>query len=101
MSDDNETAAYASGRGDQYEEDCGIVRLLFEELDDVDVLRDGRINTTRVREMLSHFDLPRPAECSCSDRLRSECDSVGCVADRINTERERMIAAVATQENKA
>ena len=50
------TAAYAEGRGDQYEDDCAAVRRLLEELDDADELSGGRINTTRVREMLAHFE---------------------------------------------
>ena len=56
------TEAYAEGRGDQFEDDCAIVRDLFDELNDVDVLKDGFINTTRVREVLSHFDVPAPVE---------------------------------------
>jgi hypothetical protein len=92
---DKETHAYAEGRGDQYEDDCTIVRLLFENLDDADVMTDGRINTTRVRELLSHFDLPAEVECSGIGCTRAECDAMGCTADRINTQREQQVAEVA------
>ncbi len=90
---DAETAAYAEGRGDQFEDDCAVVRLLFENLDDVDLMGNGFINTTRVRELLAHFDVPRPVECSGLGCSRPECDSMGCTADRINTAREQQIAA--------
>ena len=97
---DAETAAYAEGRGDQYEDDCAVVRLLFENLDDVDVMGDGFINTTRVRELLAHFDVPRPVECSGFECSRPECDSMGCTADHINTAREQPIAAATGESHE-
>lgn len=86
-----ETSAYAEGRGDQFEDDCAVVRLLFDNMNDVDVMSDGRINTTRVRELLSHFDIPNEVECVGFQCGRPECDSLGCTADRINTAREQRI----------
>lgn len=95
----DETKAYAEGRGDQFADDCAVVRLLFDNLNDVDVMEDGRINTTRVRELLSHFDVPAPVECSGLECTRAECSALGCLADRINTEREKAIdAAIAKGE---
>jgi len=88
-----QTEAYAEGRGDQFEDDCAVVRLLFDNLNDVDVMNDGFINTTRVRELLAHFDIPQPVECSDLGCNRPECDSWGCTADRISTEREKRIDA--------
>jgi len=47
---------YEEGRGDEYENDCAVIALLRSELDDADAVGDGRINTTRVRELLTHFE---------------------------------------------
>jgi hypothetical protein len=59
---DGLTEAYAEGRSDQFADDCAVVRLLLENCDDADAESDGRMNTTRIRELLSHFDaLPRIA----------------------------------------
>lgn len=92
---DEATRAYSDGRGDQYEDDCEQLRLLFENLDDADVYTGGFINTTRVRELLTHFDLPRSVECSGLGCTRPECDSMGCTADRIETARDERIESVA------
>jgi hypothetical protein len=90
---DAETQAYAEGRSDQFEDDCTVVRLLFENLDDEDVMGSGFINTTRVRELLGQFDIPAAVECSGIECTRPECGAMGCTADRISTAREQRIAA--------
>jgi hypothetical protein len=50
------TEVYAEGRSDQYADDGAVVRLLLENCDDADKESDGRMNTTRIRELLTHFD---------------------------------------------
>lgn len=71
------TMAYANGRSDQFEDDCAIVKALLEECDDAVEIGDGRLNVTRIREMLeAHFT---PGQCfpdAC--KTPSECDSMGC-----------------------
>lgn len=55
------TEIYADGRADQYEQDLNVIRRLLENCDDEDSIGDGRINTSRVRELLADLLPPAPS----------------------------------------
>jgi hypothetical protein len=50
------TEAYAEGRKDQLDVSCEVVASLLSECDDAVKTSDGRLNVSRIRELLRYFD---------------------------------------------